>query len=467
MSSSVSSPLRPTLEPAPKRKKSRTTLYVIIGIVVLVGLTIGGVMKNKHRDKATHVTTDKAVVRTITQLVSATGKIQPETEVKISPEVAGEIIEMPFRESDSVKKGELLLKIKPDNYIYQVDQQVAAVASAHAQSIDAKSRLQKAQDDFRRNQDLYARKLISDSDFTAAKSELEIAEANDQNMTAQISRAEGLLKEARDLLEKCTIYSPITGTISSRTSEIGERVVATGQFTGTEVMRVADLTNMEVRANVNENDVVNVKLGDSAQVAIDAYPNRKFTGVVTQIASTAKTQGANTQEEVTNFEVRVKIVNAGVPLRPGMSSNVDIETQTVHDVVAVPIQSVTVRSRGDNKTLDQLTMDRDMKANQNKGDGAAAAVNVKQQKHEERADRERLQRVVFKIEGDHVKQVAVDTGIADTAYMEIKSGLKSGDEVVTGSFSVITRTLNDGMKVHVDHIPAPGAAGTPAPAAAH
>ncbi len=466
MPSPVSTPSRPPTETPVRRKKSRTLLYVVIGVVVVAGLAIAAAIKNKNRVQSTHVTSDKAVVRTITQLVSATGKIQPETEVKISPEVAGEIIEMPFRESDPVKKGDLLLKIKPDNYIYQLDQQVAALASARAQSTDAKSRLQKAQADFGRNQDLYTRKLISDSDFAAAKSDLEIAEANDQNMTAQISRAEGLLKEARDLLEKCTIYSPITGTISSRTSEIGERVVATGQFTGTEVMRVADLTNMEVRANVNENDVVNVKLGDTAQVAIDAYPNRKFTGLVTQIASTAKTQGANTQEEVTNFEVRVKIQNAGVPLRPGMSSNVDIETMTVKDVVAVPIQSVTVRSRGDNKTLDQLTADRATKANENHGEGVAAAVSAKDQRQQERNDRERLQRIVFLVDGDHVKQAKVETGIADTAYMEIKSGLKAGDEVVTGSFSAITRTLNDGMKIVVDHPPAAGIAGNPAAPAA-
>ena len=466
MPSPVPTPSRPSTETPVRRKKSRTLLYVVIGVVVVAGLAIAAAIKNKNRVQSTHVTSDKAVVRTITQLVSATGKIQPETEVKISPEVAGEIIEMPFRESDPVKKGDLLLKIKPDNYIYQLDQQVAALASARAQSTDAKSRLQKAQADFGRNQDLYTRKLISDSDFAAAKSDLEIAEANDQNMTAQISRAEGLLKEARDLLEKCTIYSPITGTISSRTSEIGERVVATGQFTGTEVMRVADLTNMEVRANVNENDVVNVKLGDTAQVAIDAYPNRKFTGLVTQIASTAKTQGANTQEEVTNFEVRVKIQNAGVPLRPGMSSNVDIETMTVKDVVAVPIQSVTVRSRGDNKTLDQLTADRATKANENHGEGVAAAVSAKDQRQQERNDRERLQRIVFLVDGDHVKQAKVETGIADTAYMEIKSGLKAGDEVVTGSFSAITRTLNDGMKIVVDRPPAAGIAGNPAAPAA-
>lgn len=413
-------------------------------------------MKNKGREEIVAVTTDKAVTKTITQLVSATGKIQPEKEVKISPEVAGEIIYMPLKEGASVHKGDLLLKIKPDYYKSVVEQQEAALASAKAESIDAKSRLQKAEEDFKRSQDLFNRKLISDSDYTTAKSAYEVAVANEDNMLAQIRRAEGLLKQARDQLEKCTIFAPMDGTISSRTSEEGERVVAQGQFTGTEVMRVADLTNMEVRANVNENDVVNVKIGDVTRISIDAYPNRKFTGVVTQIASTAKTSGANTQEEVTNFEVRVKIQDAGVPLRPGMSANVDVETQTVHDVVAIPIQSVTVRSKVDNKTVEQLAMETEAKKSEGKGEGAATAINEKKQRDAEKAARDSLQRVVFVREGDHVKQVPVETGIADNTHIEIKSGVKAGDEVVTGNFSVITRKLKDGMKVKTD-MPKPGA----------
>ncbi|HEU5079296.1 MAG TPA: efflux RND transporter periplasmic adaptor subunit [Opitutaceae bacterium] len=441
--------------PAP-RKKSRKLLYIIIGVVLVVGLAVAAAMKNKGREEIVAVTTDKAVTKTITQLVSATGKIQPEKEVKISPEVAGEIIYMPLKEGASVHKGDLLLKIKPDYYKSVVEQQEAALASAKAESIDAKSRLQKAEEDFKRSQDLFNRKLISDSDYTTAKSAYEVAVANEDNMLAQIRRAEGLLKQARDQLEKCTIFAPMDGTISSRTSEEGERVVAQGQFTGTEVMRVADLTNMEVRANVNENDVVNVKIGDVTRISIDAYPNRKFTGVVTQIASTAKTSGANTQEEVTNFEVRVKIQDAGVPLRPGMSANVDVETQTVHDVVAIPIQSVTVRSKVDNKTVEQLAMETEAKKSEGKGEGAATAINEKKQRDAEKAARDSLQRVVFVREGDHVKQVPVETGIADNTHIEIKSGVKAGDEVVTGNFSVITRKLKDGMKVKTD-MPKPGA----------
>lgn len=233
-------------------------------------------------------------------------------------------------------------------------------------------------------------------------------------------------------------------------SERGERVVATGQFAGTEVMRVADLSRMEVRVNVNENDVVNVKVGDRARISIDSYPNRKFAGVIKEIAASAKTTGALSQEEVTNFQVKIRIADPGADLRPGMSADADIETQTVTDVVAVPIQSVTVRSREGAKTIEQLAEERDRQARENQGDGAAAVVNEKQQHERERADREALQRIVFVRTGDTVKQVAVTTGISDTSHLEIKSGPQAGDEVVTGSFSVITRPLKDGSAIRID-----------------
>lgn len=242
----------------------------------------------------------------------------------------------------------------------------------------------------------------------------------------------------------------MAGTVSSRTSEVGERVAGTGQFNAAEVMRVADLASMEVRVNVNENDVVNVKVGDVARIAIDAYPGRRFTGTVKEIASAAKTTGLNTQEEVTNFQVKIRISDKDVALRPGMSATVDIETRTVQNVVAVPIQAVTVRSREGSKTIEQLAMDRDKQAKEAQGEGAAAAVNERQQRAAERADREALQRVVFLREGDKARLVVVETGIADTTHLEVKSGLKSGDEVVSGPFSVITRTLKDGSLVKLE-----------------
>lgn len=444
-------PANPASVPAAKSKKKsrRKLLIILIGVaVVIIGVVVGVAAKNK--DKGTLVTTDKAVIRSIIQTVNATGKIQPETEVKIAPEVSGEIIDLPFREGAEVKKGDLLVRIKPDNYKYQLDQREAALAAARASAVTGKAQLQKAEEDFRRSQDLYAKHLISDSDITAARTAFEQAQANYDNYLAQIRSQEGLLAQAQELLSKTEIFSPIDGTVSSRTNEVGERVAGTGSYGGAEVMRVADLANMEVRVNVNENDVVNVKIGDKARISVDAYPNRRFNGEVWEIASSARTLGMNTQEEVTNFVVKIRITDRDIAFRPGMSASADIETKSVNDVVAVPIQAVTVRSKEGAKTIDQLAQERDKKAKETQGAGAAAAVNQKQQRENERADREALQRVVFLRDGGTVKMVDVETGIADSTHMEITSGLKEGDEIVTGPFSVVTRVLKDGHQVRVE-----------------
>ena len=435
------------------RKKSALRWLVIGGSLLLVAGGAGAYFKSKGAEKAPAVTIDKAVVRTITQLVNATGKIQPEVEVKIAPEVSGEIVELPLREGAVVKKGDLLVRIKPENYQYQLDQREADLTAYRAMSVQSKAQLQKLVEDHKRNQNLFDQKLLSDSDFAASKASVDAAQAGYENALAQIRRAEGLLKQAQDQLEKTVIYSPMAGTVSSRSSEVGERVAGTGQFNAAEVMRVADLSSMEVRVNVNENDVVNVKVGDRARVNIDAYPGRRFSGAVKEIASAAKTSGLSTQEEVTNFQVKIRITDKDVALRPGMSASVDIETRTVENVVAVPIQSVTVRSREGSKTLEELAADRDRKARETQGEGAAAAVNEKQQRERERSDREGLQRVVFLRVGDSAKLQTVETGIADTSHIEIKSGLKAGDEVVTGPFSVVTRTLKDGAKVRIEQPP--------------
>ena len=398
----------------------------------------------------TAATTEKAVTKTITQIVSATGKVQPEVEVKIAPEVSGEIVKLPFREGAAVKKGDLLVSIKPDTYQAGVEQQEAGLVSAQASAVQAKAQLIQAQGDFKRNEDLFAKKLISDSDFSTARTALDVAQSNLDNALANIRRTEGSLNQARDLLTKTIMYSPIDGTVSSLSNELGERVAGTGSYGGAEVMRVADLGNMEVRVNINENDIVNVKVGDKAKVTIDAFPNRKFDATVKEIGSAAKVTGSGTQDEVTNFQVKIRILDKDAPLRPGMSANADVETKTAENVVAVPIQSVTVRTKDNAKTVDQLAVDREKAKGEMKGEGAATAVNVAQQKQSDKADRDKLQRVVFVRNGDAVKMVKVETGIQDTSLIEIKSGLKAGDEVVSGSFGIITRTLKDGMKVKID-----------------
>ena len=430
-------------------RRRRWWLYVLL--LLLVGGGVAGYLQSK-REKPIIVTVEPAVRKTVVQLVSATGKAQPETEVKISPEVAGEIIELPVVDGQPVKKGDLLIKIKPDNYQAQVAQQEASISSAKSMSLLNKANVLKAEQDLRRAKELFEKKITSDTDMVAAQTTADVAKANYEASLFDIQRNESLLKQSRDLLDKTTIYSPIDGTISLLSVKNGERVVATGQFAGTEVMRVADLTHMEVRVNVNENDVVNVKVGDQAAIVIDAYPGRTFRGTVYQIANTAVTSGANTQEEVTNFEVRIRVPSENASLRPGMSATADIETATAKDVVAVPIQSVTVRNLSDKLSPEEREK---VKAKAAAAESAGNNNSVELEKgkaltDKEKAERNRLQKVVFVKQGDVVKMRAVETGIADNSSLEIKKGVSPGEEIVSGSYRAISRLLKDGAKVMIE-----------------
>ena len=301
-----------------------------------------------------------------------------------------------------------------------------------------------------RSEDIYKKNLLSEAGFIAAQTSVEVGEANQESAKAQVRRAEGFLKQAEDQLSKTIIYAPMDGTISRLPVEVGERVTVTGQFNAAEVMRVADLSNIEVVVKVNENDVFNVKIGDNARINVDAFPDREFEGSVTKIASTAVTSGANSQAEVTNFEVKIRVDADGEKLRPGMSALSDIETATVTNVIVVPIQSVTVRSREGGKTVDQLGKDQEKAKKEREGDGAATAENESAQRERERENKESLRRVVFVVEDGKAKLVDVETGIADTSYMDITSGLEEGQKVVSGSYATITRVLKDDMAVKIE-----------------
>ena len=443
----------PQSAPAPVVKKKSNLKWIIIGSVLLVVLMAGGAyLKNKNSEPGLPVTVEKAVVKTITQLVTATGKVQPEVEVKISTEAPGEIIELPLKEGAAVKKGDLLVKIKPDTYQSQVEQQEANLVAARASSVQAKSQLSKAQDDFKRIEDLFGKKLLSDSDYSAGKTNVEVAQANYENALAQIRRTDGALSQARDLLNKTTIYAPMDGSISALGSEIGERVVGTGSFAGTEIMRVADLSNMEMRVKVNENDIVNVKLGDHANITIDAFPGRKFSGKVYEISSSAISTGTSASgsnqslstDEVANFLVKIRVADRDVTLRPGMSGVADIETQTAKDVIAIPVQSVTVRSGG--KTTEELQAQKAKAAREKSGN----ELDVASEREEARRNQDKLERVVFIKKGGVVELRKVVTGIADNTSIEVKSGVKPGEEVVSGSYAAISRKLKDGAKVSLE-----------------
>jgi HlyD family secretion protein len=439
--------------PAKPKKKSKLKWYLIGGLVLL--LVIGAVVaKKRSGPKGIAVTTDKAVTKTIVQVVTATGKIQPEVEVKITPEVFGEITSLPFREGNHVKKGDIIVTIKPDFYQAQVDQQVAAVAAARAGAVNSDVQLEKATADLKKYQDLYDRKLVSDFDYVTYKTAFDAAKANRESALAQVDEAEGLLKQAKDSLSKTKIYSPMDGTVSSRSSEVAERVQSSSEFAGTEIMRVADLSKMEVRVKVNENDIVNVKVGDKVKIDIDAYPDRKFNGVVREIAASADNAGASgsgtaasgtVSDEVTNFIVKIRVSDKDVALRPGMSATADIETQTVPDAVAIPIQCVTVRD-----VTGQSAEDLEKKKEKDAKERSGNDLDVETEKADAHKDRDKLQRVVFVINGTKVKQVKVETGIADNTDIEIKSGIKAGDEVVSGSYAAISRTLKDGSDIKIE-----------------
>ena len=434
----------------PKKRRSRRRRYIIWGSMGFIFLWIIVWIVLAKREKPIPVTTEKAVRKTIVQTVSATGKIQPETEVKISPEVAGEIIELPVEDGKSVKKGDLLVKIKPDSYKALLEQQEAAISSAKATNLQQKATMLKSEQDFRRAEDMYAKKTISVQEYNAAQAAFDVAKNTYESSLHEIERAEAGSSQARDQLSKTTVYSPMDGTVTVLNSKLGERIVATGQFAGTEVMRVADLNHMEARVDVNENDVVNVKVGDKANVKIDAYGDRKFRGTVYQIANTGTTTGAGTQEEVTNFQVKVRIDDHDLTLKPGLSCTADIETNMVKDVVAVPMQAVTIRTGDSNLSPEEIEKKKKKAAARDKGDNNAEFINERQEKAAEREEREKLAKIVFLKNGGKAKLVKVATGISDDTYIEIKSGIQPGAEVISGSYSAISRKLKDGAKVSYD-----------------
>jgi len=440
--------------PAPSKKKKKPfwrRWYCIVGVLLVLWIIVSTILGK--REKPIPVTTEKAVQKTILQTVSATGKVQPEVEVKISPEVAGEIIELPVVDGMPVKKGDLLIKIRPDSYKALVEAQEAAISSARSVNLQQKATLAKTELDLKRAEDLFSKKMISESEFTVAQTARDVAKSTYESSQHEIERAEAGSSQARDQLSKTTIYSPIDGTVTVLNSKLGERVVATNQFAGTEVMRVADLSHMEARVDVNENDVVNVKVGQKATVAIDAYSERKFQGTVQLIANTGKTTGAGTQEEVTNFEVKIRIDERDVALRPSLSCTADIQTNMVKDAVAVPMQSVTIRTGDSNLSPEEIEKRKQKAAARDQGDNNAEVSNDRQEKQALKLDREKLSKVVFVKNGNKAQLVKVTTGIADDTSMEIKSGIKVGDEVISGSYSAISRKLKDGAKVTIDKEP--------------
>lgn len=407
--------------------------------------------------------TEKAQKRTIIEIVSANGKVQPVNEVKISPDVSGEITDLFIKEGQEIKKGDVLLKIQPDLYQSAVNRAEATMNGQKSSLANAKSNLKQLKSNFanteasyNRNVKLFKSGAISQSEFDlaqaqydAAKANIEAANDNIEGAEFAVKSGEASLKEARDNLSRTTIYAPVDGTVSKLNNRKGERVVGTAQMAGTEIMRIADLTKMEVQVDVNENDIVRVHLGDTADITVDAFGDRKFKGIVTEIGNSANSAGV-TADQVTNFPVKILILESSYadllvglkpnesPFRPGMTASVDVKTKTVVNVVSVPIGAVTISTGKDDAPQGE--------EGDEEGGGPPPNSEVKD-KNDKGGDDEKMEEVVYVYDNGKAKKVVVTTGIQDNNYIEITKGLADGAEVIAGPYRVVSKQLKNGTVV--------------------
>lgn len=437
-----------------------------IGLFVLIPLLILAVIGKKAgwfgKEVVVKVAAEMVEKRNIVEIITANGKIQPETEVKLSPDVSGEIVELHVVEGDEVVAGQLLLKIKPDIYQSALERMTATLNSTKSNLENSKARLTQTEAQFtatelsyKRSKKLWEEGAISQADYETALSQYEMAkadvEAARQSVNAamySVKSSEASLKEAQENLTKTTIYAPMIGTVSMLNVEKGERVVGTAQMAGTELLRIANLDKMEVLVSVNENDIVRVEYGDTAVIEVDAYMDKKFKGVVTEIANSANVTGMGS-DQVTNFDVKVLILRESYedlipddnpdyyPFRPGMSATVNIQTKTVYDVLSVPIQSVSIR------------IDSTKTKMQNRESKEGESEFVVDGEEEEAINMDEMVEVVFIVEDGVVKMKYVETGIQDNTFIEITKGVSENDEVVVAPYSAISKKLEEGMKVEI------------------
>jgi HlyD family secretion protein len=431
---------------------------LIIGVVIVLIITV---LKFMNGNKPLEVYTEKTRIRSVIEVVSATGKIQPETELKITSDVSGEITEMMVKEGDQVKKGDLLCRIKPDLYLNAFERVNASVNStkanlntAKAQLEQAKANLSNSESVFNRNKKLLDQNAISQQEFDAVKAQYESSKANVSALEAavnaseySIAGSEASLKEANTNLEKTYIYAPVDATISKLISRKGERVVGVSGMAGTEILRLANLNEMEVSVEVNENDIIKVHKYDTALIEVDAYLDKKFKGIVTEIANSSNTNGISV-DQVTNFVVKIRLVRESysylineknlVPFRPGMSASVDIQTRRVNNTITIPIQAVTTRNK------DSLSKNNEF------NESEIQVKNADEDKENERnKPEEKIKEYVFVLNKGLAKQIEVTTGIQDNDFIQILTGLKDKQEVICGPYSAVSKTLKEGTKIKV------------------
>jgi HlyD family secretion protein len=400
-------------------------ILIIVVVILLVFAVIGKKAGWFGKAVTVKVAVEYAQKRMITETITANGRIQPEKEVKITPDVSGEIIELNVKEGDYVESGKLLLRIKPDVYISQRDRTVAALSSARARLAQVEAQFKQSELSFNRIKQLYDQQTISKSEYEQAEASYNVAKAEVDAAKFSITSAEASLKEANENLVKTSIYAPMPGTVSMLLVELGERVAGTNLMAGTDILRIADLTRMEAQVEVNENDIVRVSMGDTAIIEVDAYLDEKFKGVVTEIANSAKTTGVSA-DQVTNFDVKILILpesyehlakDGSTPFRPGMSTTVDIETESKKDILTVPIQSVTTR--------------------------------VDTTKTATTAAEEEIRTLVFTTDGEYALAKDVKTGIQDNSFIEILSGIEDSTRIISAPFSAISKKLSDSTLVEI------------------
>jgi len=422
---------------------SKKTIFILLGIILAAIALFFIFGKGKGNDDVKIVEVNKASQMTIVETVSATGKIQPEVEVKISSEVSGEVIDLPVKEGQQVKKGDLLVKINPDIYVSGVNRTAASVSNTRAGLTQAEAQVKEAKANYDRNKTLYDKGVISKSEWDKIVSAYEVAVASKQSAYYNVESASASLTEAKDNLGRTTIYAPADGTISLLSIELGERVLGTQQMTGTEILRIANLNNMEVEVDVNENDIVKVSIGDEAKIEVDAYLKREFKGTDTSISNSAST--ALTADQVTNFKVKVRIEKESYkdllegkpvnysPFRPGMTATVDIVTKTKANIIGVPISAVVIKD-------DTTSVKKDLLAELEKEE--------KEKKGTAPKSDQKFECVFVKV--GEAKLRVIKTGIQDDTNIEIISGLKAGEEIIVGPYTTVSKELASNDKVKVE-----------------
>ncbi len=435
-------------QPKPRARKKKGRGGLIIGIIIIALIAVAVItVLNSSKDEGVEVEVQKVQRRTIVETVTATGAIEPELQVIISPEVSGEITYLGVEEGDQVEKGQVLVRINPESILAEREQANATILAGKARTASAKANLLKAQQELARMQKLFEKKLSTQQELDNAQAQVDISQAELEASQYQVEQSQANYRQVQESLKKTTITAPISGVVTKLNSKVGEKVVGAIQMTGTEIMTIADLAVIEAVVDVVETDVVQIDLDDTAEIEVDALPDEKYLAVVSKIANSPTQSGTGTEEQLTNFEVRLRFITPDERFRPGMTATATIRTEVADNVLSIPIQSVTTRRPTFN-------------GGENGGGGAPGNGGMMDRRGGPNGGAAKPKPIVFTVTNDSASAVSVETGIRDDQFIEIKSGLNGDETVVSGSYKAITKDLSDGDKVIVNSKGKKGPAGT-------